>query len=111
LLGGAGGGIWESTDTGTTWAARTDQMPSNAIGAIAFDPTDPRKVYAGSGEGNFYFSLGAGVYGSTDGGTSWSILASNPFLGCGFFDLVVDPSNPGILYAATIDSSGRNGGF
>jgi photosystem II stability/assembly factor-like uncharacterized protein len=111
LLGAAGGGIWESTDTAATWTARTDQMPSNAIGALAFDPTDPRKVYAGSGEGNFYFNLGAGVYGSTDGGTSWSILASSPFVGYGFFDLVVDPKNPSILYAATIDSSGQSGGF
>lgn len=111
LLGAAGGGIWESADTGATWAARTDQMPSNAIGAIAFDPTDPRKVYAGSGEGNFYINLGAGVYGSTDGGTSWSILAQSPFVGYGFFDLVVDPKDPSILYAATIDSSGQSGGF
>jgi hypothetical protein len=105
LLGAAGGGIWESTDMGVSWAARTDRMPSNAIGAIAFDPTDSRKVYAGSGEGNFYFNLGAGVYGSTDGGTSWSVLASNPFIGCGFFDLAVDPKTPRILYAATIDST------
>lgn len=111
LLGAAGGGIWESTDTGASWAARTDRMPSNAIGAIAFDPTDSRKVYAGSGEGNFYFNLGAGVYGSTDGGTSWSVLASSPFTGCGFFDLTVDPKNPRILYAATIDSTGKSGGF
>lgn len=111
LLGAAGGGIWESSDTGATWEARTDQMPSLAIGAIAFDPADPRKGYAGSGEGNFYFSLGAGVYGSTDGGTSWTVLASTPFVGCGFFDLIVDPKNPDILYAATIDSSGKSGGF
>jgi hypothetical protein len=111
VLGAAGGGIWESTDTGASWAPRTDQMPSNAIGAIAFDPTDSRRVYAGSGEGNFYFNLGAGAYGSTDGGASWSVLASNPFIGSGFFDLVVDPNNPRILYGATIDSTGKSGGF
>ena len=55
LLGAAGGGIWESLDTGATWQPRADQMPTLAIGAIAFDPTSPTKVYAGSGEGNFYF--------------------------------------------------------
>ena len=42
LLGAAGGGIWESPDTGATWKPRTDQMPSLAIGAIAFDPTTPK---------------------------------------------------------------------
>jgi hypothetical protein len=103
LLGAAGGGIWESTNTGTTWAPRTDQLPSLAIGAIAFDPTAPSKVYAGSGEGNFYFNLGAGVYKSTNGGTTWSVLASAPFVGVGFYNLVLDPANPTILYAATTD--------
>jgi hypothetical protein len=101
LLGAAGGGIWESPDTGATWKPRTDQMPSLAIGAIAFDPTAPNKVYAGSGEGNFYANLGAGVYKSTDGGTTWAILASAAFVGVGFYDLVVDPQTPAVLYAAT----------
>jgi photosystem II stability/assembly factor-like uncharacterized protein len=111
LLGAAGGGIWESKDTGATWAPRSDQMPSNAIGAIAFDPSDPSKAYAGSGEGNFYFNLGAGIYSSTDGGQTWRVLSSAPFVGSGFFDLVVDPKNPMLLYAATIDSAANGGGF
>src|SRR5207253_10457904 len=81
LLGAAGGGIWESHDTGATWAARTDQMPSLAIGAVAFDPADNNRVYAGSGEGNFYLNLGAGVYKSTDGGANWTVAASSPFVG------------------------------
>ena len=101
LLGAAGGGIWESTNAGVAWQPRTDQMPSLASGAIAFHPQNPSIVYAGSGEGNFYFNLGAGVYKSADGGTTWSVLASAPFLGVGFYELVVDPANPAILYAAT----------
>lgn len=101
LLGAAGGGIWESRDTGTTWTPRTDRMPSLAIGAIAFDPTNPKRVYAGSGEGNFYANLGAGVYKSTDGGATWAVSASAPFVGVGFYDLVVDPQTPAVLYAAT----------
>jgi len=112
LLGGAGGGIWESADTGATWQPRTDQMPSLAIGAITFDPTAPKRVYAGSGEGNFYANLGAGVYRSTDAGTTWTVLASAPFVGVGFYDLVVDPQNPQVLYAATTNGFYRstNGG-
>jgi hypothetical protein len=101
LCGSANGGIWESKDTGATWAARTDQMPTLAIGAIMFDPADSTRVYAGSGEGNFYASLGAGVYRSTDGGTTWKIIATAPFVGVGFFDLVVDPVDSKVLYAAT----------
>jgi len=101
LLGAAGGGIWETKDTGATWEPRTDQMPSLAIGAVTFDPSAPNRAYAGSGEGNFYWNLGAGVYKSTDGGTTWSVAASALFVGVGFFDLVVDPKTPSILYAAT----------
>ena len=101
LCGAAGGGIWESFNRGSTWAPRTDQMPSLAIGAIAFDPREPKNVYAGSGEGNFYFNLGAGIYKSTDGGTTWRVLVSAPFVGVGFYDLVIDPANPKVMYAAT----------
>jgi photosystem II stability/assembly factor-like uncharacterized protein len=101
LLGAAGGGIWESKDSGTNWQPCTDQMPSLAIGVIAFDPSDVKRGYAGSGEGNFYANLGAGVYVSADGGTTWTVLASAPFVGVGFYDLIVDPKTPSILYAAT----------
>jgi hypothetical protein len=113
LCGSAGGGIWESVDAGATWAPRTDQMPSLATGALAFDPTNPKVVYAGSGEGNFYFNLGAGVYRSSDGGTTWKVLAGAPFVGAGFFDLVVDPKNPKVLYAATTGGfyASKNGGM
>jgi hypothetical protein len=114
LLGSAGGGIWESANAGTSWQPRTDAMPSLAIGAVAFDPKAPKRVYAGSGEGNFYANLGAGVYVSTDGGTTWTVLASAPFLGVGFYALVIDPKKTSTLYAATTNglyrstNSGRN---
>lgn len=101
LCGAAGGGVWETADAGAKWEPRTDQMPTLAIGAIAFDPTKPKVVYAGSGEGNFYAALGAGVYRSLDGGTNWKVLASSPFVGAGFYDLVVDPKDGTRLYAAT----------
>ena len=112
LVGAAGGGIWESGDTGSTWKPRSDQLPSLAIGAIAFDPKAPKTVYAGSGEGNFYANLGAGVFRSTDGGTTWAVLASAPFVGIGFYDLTVDPQNTKFLYAATTNGfyKSTNGG-
>ena len=111
LVGAAGGGIWMSRDAGSSWSPRSDFLRSLAIGAIAFDPSDRKKVYAGSGEGNFYANLGAGVYRSTNGGTTWKILASAPFIGVGFYDLVVDKTQA-TLYAATTGGFYRstNGG-
>jgi photosystem II stability/assembly factor-like uncharacterized protein len=106
LVGAAGGGVWESRDGGQTWAPRTDDQPSLAIGAIAFDPTNPLTVYAGTGEGDTTFLgapnvRGAGLLRSTDGGTTWSLHASDPFVAQGFYDLLVDPEAGTHLLAAT----------
>src|SRR5712692_6876351 len=43
------GGIWKSTDGGTSWAPKTDFMPSLSMGAVALDPANPSIVYAGTG--------------------------------------------------------------
>jgi hypothetical protein len=103
LCGAAGGGVWETRDAGATWAPRTDGLPTLAVGALAFDPSTPATVYLGTGEGNFYWSLGAGLFRSTDGGTTFSLLNGSTFAGQGFFDLVVDSQNGRHLYAATSD--------
>ena len=101
LAGGAGGGVWQSFDTGATWSPRTDGAPTLTTGAIAFDPSNPSTVYVGTGEGNWYSRWGAGVLRSTDGGTTFALLAGAPFVGQGFYDLVVDPTNSARILAAT----------
>jgi photosystem II stability/assembly factor-like uncharacterized protein len=106
LIGAANGGVWESTDDGLTWAPRTDGQPSLAIGAVAFDPTDPTIAYAGTGEGNSTdFGdpdlLGVGLLRSTNGGTTWTLLPAGPLAHAGFFQIVVDPADGKHLLAAT----------
>ncbi len=101
LIGAASGGVWETRDGGVRWAPRTDFMPTLATGAIAFDPSEPRIVYAGTGEGDFYRALGAGVLRSTNGGRTWTVRATAPFIGVGFHDLTVDPNNGERILAAT----------
>jgi uncharacterized protein (TIGR03437 family) len=111
-LGAAQGGLWRSRDNGATWTPLTDDQPSLAMGAIAIDPTNPNIIYAGTGEshlsGDSYY--GAGLLKSTDGGTTWMqitgpISASEPrqpaFLNAAFHTLMVDPTTPSTLYAAT----------
>jgi len=117
LAGAAGGGVWESADGGKTWAPRTDDQPSLAIGALAFDATDQRIVYAGTGEGNTTFAgypcaRGVGLLRSVNGGTTWALHASAPFERVGFFDLLVDPTDPGHILAATTAGlyESKNGG-
>lgn len=101
LAGAANGGVWESFDRGASWAPRTDYQATLAVGAIAFDPINPTTVYCGLGEGNWWSWLGTGVLRSTDGGTTWASRCTTPFVGLGFYDLAVDPSNGQHLLAAT----------
>jgi photosystem II stability/assembly factor-like uncharacterized protein len=101
LIGSAGGGIWESRDTGANWQPRSDDQPTLSIGALAFDPSDPSVVYAGTGEGNSaYAHLGQGILRSGDGGATWTLIARERFAGFGFYRLLVDPRNPKRLLAA-----------
>ena len=100
LLAG-GGGVWESADGGRTWAPRTDDQPTAAVGAVAFAPSDPRVAYAGTGQGEALAALGVGLLRSEDGGTTWRALVAGELLGAGFHDLLVDPGDPGRLLAAT----------
>src|SRR6266511_5258770 len=107
LIGAAAGGIWETRDTGQTWRPRTDTMPTLSIGALAFDPRNPSIVYAGTGEGNWggYRRLGQGIFKSQDGGSTWQHIASQEFLGQGFYRIVVDPRDGQRLIVATTNGA------
>jgi len=103
LIGAAQGGIWRTLDGGTTWTPLTDAQASLAIGAIAFAPSDPNIIYAGTGEAVFSGDAyaGAGLLKSTDGGTIWLLLATTTFAKATFSDIKVHPTNPNIVLAAT----------
>jgi hypothetical protein len=73
------GGLWKSTDGGTSWRPMTDQLPATAIGAVAIDPVNPDIVYIGSGNlfnGAAGMPKAAGLFKSVDGGRSWARLTS-----------------------------------
>src|SRR5262249_43063179 len=79
----AGGGIWRTTKAlsgNPDWEFVSGSFASKAIGALVLDPTDAygNTLYAGTGEGNASVAseAGLGVYKSTDGGTTWTHLAS-----------------------------------
>ncbi|TMM59509.1 glycosyl hydrolase [Maribacter algarum] len=159
-MGTAGGGVWKTTDSGSTWECISDGYFGGSIGAVAVSESDPNIIYVGEGEqtlrgnvssgngvwksldagetwtfiglegsehisririhptnpdivyvaaiGNLWIpNVTRGVFRSSDGGTTWEkILYESDKAGAG--DLVIDPNNPRVLYAATWQMK-RNG--
>ncbi len=75
LAGTDGGGIWKTTDGGVSWMPLTDDLPVVCVSALAFAPSEPLLVYAGTGQsGSPNGALpGIGVIQSRDGGQTWVI--------------------------------------
>jgi photosystem II stability/assembly factor-like uncharacterized protein len=95
----SGYGIWKSVDAGKTWI-ESGLKNSRHVPRIAIHPTNHNIVYAGV-LGNIYKpTQDRGVYKSIDGGKTWNkILFANNH--AGVVDLIIDPTNPRILYAST----------
>jgi photosystem II stability/assembly factor-like uncharacterized protein len=76
--GAVAGGIWKTTDGGTTWTPKADLLINIAVNSMALDPRNPNTLYAGTGEGFFNGDAvrGAGILKSTDGGETWAQIPS-----------------------------------
>ena len=72
-VGTASGGVWKTTNAGTTWTPIFDKEEVSTIGDVALAPSDPSIVWVGTGEANNRqsSSWGNGVYRSTDAGATW----------------------------------------
>jgi len=94
------GGIFKSTDGGTTWGATFDVSGTSSMGNIAINPQDPNVIYAGTGEANGAGDTfdGTGIWKSTDAGASWtqSGLPNSYRIG----RVVVDAHRPETVFAA-----------
>jgi photosystem II stability/assembly factor-like uncharacterized protein len=94
-----GDGVWKSTDAGRTWS-HTGLKDSQRIPRIRIHPQNPDVVYVAAMGSLFGANEERGVFRSTDGGKNWQkVLYVNA--GAGVVDLVMDPTNPRILYAST----------
>ncbi|WP_246070063.1 WD40/YVTN/BNR-like repeat-containing protein [Mangrovivirga cuniculi] len=155
IVGVGSGGVWKTTNAGTTWKPVFDDQSSYSIGCVTIDPSNPNVVWVGTGEniGGRHAGYGDGIYKSSDGGQSWQnmglknsehiskiiihpinsdiiwVAAQGPLwskggerglykstdggktwnktLGgsewTGVTDILIDPRNPDLLYAATWD--------
>ncbi len=101
-MGTVGGGVWKTTDAGTTWQNVTDgQLGTSSVGAIAVSESDPNVVYVGMGEHavrGVMTSHGDGVYRSTDAGKTWVHLGLDRSRAIS--RIRVHPDDPDVVYVA-----------
>ena len=105
--GSPGGGLWKSTNSGTTWTIlNTDGLGSLGVTDIAIDPTNSQVIYIASGsrdDDGLPGSYGLGILKSTDGGTTWNATGLNWSVSLGRTTnrILIDPTNTQLIHAAT----------
>ena len=97
-IGAASGGVWKSSNGGTTFKPVFDKEAAQSIGAIAIDPQAPKTIWAGTGEAwtRNSTSIGTGIYNSTDGGDSWTNMGLQNSERIA--KIIVDPKNSSTVY-------------
>src|SRR3954470_290414 len=109
-VGAAGGGVWRTANglaATPTWAPASDGMESNAIGSLTVDPHDAsgNPLYAGTGEpnGSGDSEAGVGLYRSSNGGTSWTLVGGSRAVSIdrSIGAVLVDPADPSHLFIGT----------
>ena len=103
----AGGGIWRTDDAlsdSPSWTFLSGSFGTNAIGALTYDAAH-NTLYAGTGEPNASgdSEAGVGIYKSTDGGDTWTLLPGSPAAtnARSISSIVVDPSDASTIYVGT----------
>ena len=99
-VAGASGGVWRTTNEGTTWEPVFQDAASTSIGEVTLAPSNQDIVWVGTGEANIFRSsmAGSGIYKSTDAGETWTHM--------GLTDtqtiprIIVHPTDPDVVYVA-----------
>lgn len=103
-VGTASGGLWKSTSGGIKWEPIFDKEVTASVGALAIQQSNPSVIWVGTGEGNPRNSLngGFGIFKSLDGGKNWKAMGLENTRH--IHRVVIDPTNPNVVYAAAIGS-------
>src|SRR5438067_8864301 len=100
-MGVASGGLFRTTDAGTTWVPITDgRVPLGSTGCVAVAESNPNVIYLGTGSDDVRsnVSTGRGMYKSTDGGQTWKF--SGLYNAGQIGSVRIDPTNPNIVWVS-----------
>ncbi|MDQ1266342.1 MAG: hypothetical protein QG635_1494, partial [Bacteroidota bacterium] len=100
-VGSASGGLWKSTNGGSTWSTNTDELASIGITDIVFDPNNSNIMYIATGDGDAGDTYSIGLLKSTDGGQTWNTtgLTSNTYQNILISRVLIHPTNSNIILA------------
>ena len=120
LIGTASGGIWRTTNAGSTWTNVTDFLPNMAVSKIVYNPSNVNVVYASTGEsfqiGGSGGALsnstggaapGVGLLKSTDGGSTWNLTPAPAFF-TWIGSLALDPNNTEHVYVGVAQTDNKS---
>jgi PKD repeat protein len=100
--GGVAGGVWKTTNAGSSWVPLNDFLPNLAVTSLAMDPANPNVLYAGTGE---IFAgdgvRGGGILKTTDAGATWTRLAATATPDFYYVNKILVSASSGRVYAAT----------
>lgn len=110
FVAAASGGVWKTTNGGTTWTPVFDSEGSYSIGCVVMDPKNPSVLWVGTGENNSQRSVGYGdgVYKSTDSGKTWTNVGLKQSEHIG--KILIDPRDSDTVYIAAQGPLWNSGG-
>ena len=102
FIGSASGGVWKSENGGSSWKPVFDGQPTQNIGALAIQQSNPNVIWVGTGEGNprNSMNLGMGIFKSSDNGVTWKHMGLEATKT--IHRIKIDPSNPLIVYVGAM---------
>ena len=104
------GGVWKTSNSGTTWDPIADDQPFYSTGCITIDPHNPSKIWLGTGEnvGGRHVGIGHGVYLSENGGEKWKYmgLKSSEHIS----KIIISPNDPNLIFVASQGPLWSSGG-
>ncbi len=100
------GGVWRTTNNGTTWEPVTDSVGIASVGAVAVAPSDANVVWVGTGDNSLTRSAywGDGVYKSIDGGNTWTNMGLRDTQHIA--RIVIHPTDPNVVWVAALGHLG-----